>query len=340
MSRSWVLALVAVLVVVAAAPAHGQPAASDDKEQATAKKKPKSSDKRKRKKPRKPKQSEPAANDGSADKASDGAADKATDKPAEPPADGDTEGPVVTDDDDESDADSSGDDAAHTDAPAATSRKATQLTASGATSLAATATPIPRARRTWFVAGRVGPSILDRSGTYDFKSNRQLYSLQRNVRWEVVVGRYVSRRIALALAAGSGPYVKHDGEDPLLGEVTRFDVFPWHVSLGMEAHASVFVVGLAAGVVRETMRGSFTTYDADNFRYAFHEVGFARFGVLGSAHTGLEVHWGHWGVELLAEAAAVKLARGTYELDGMSNPSPSDDEMGYVGSLLLGLRWQ
>jgi hypothetical protein len=343
MSRRWALALVPVLAIAAGEPVHAQPA-SDDTAQTPKKKK--SSDKRKRKKPRsKPKQSEPAASDSSTDTTSDGSAEKATekttDKAAEPaqtePADG--EGPVVTDDDDEPDGSAASNDAARTDAPA-TRRKTTKLTAAGTTSLAATATPVTPARRSWFVAGRVGPSILDRSGTYDFKSNRQVYSLQRNVRWEVAVGRYVSRRLALALAVGSGPYVKHDAEDPLLGEITRFDVFPWHVSFGLEVHASVLAAGLSVGGVRETMRGTFSTYDADTFRYMFHQVGFERFGVLGSVHTGLELHWGHWGVELLAEATAVKLARGTYELDGTSNPAPSNDEMGYVGSLLLGLRWQ
>jgi hypothetical protein len=198
----------------------------------------------------------------------------------------------------------------------------------------AAAEPAP----TWFVAGRLGPSLVERTGSYEYASRRDIYGLERNTRWEIVLGRYLSRHLALAGAFGSGPYPKYDAPDPLYGETTRFDVFPWHATLGLELHVRWFVLAIAGGGMYEHTKGFFVTQDPATFSYAFHAVAFKRFGVIGSAHTGVELHWGHWGVELLADAAALKLARGTYE-HGMTSPGLSDDETGYVGSVFLGLRW-
>ena len=50
---------------------------------------------------------------------------------------------------------------------------------------------------------------------------------------------------------------------------------------------------------------------------------------------------GPFAIELLAEATVLKLFRGTYQYaPTVTSEGPSDQEMGYTGSLLLGLRLQ
>ncbi|HEY5920361.1 MAG TPA: hypothetical protein VIV11_01765 [Kofleriaceae bacterium] len=197
----------------------------------------------------------------------------------------------------------------------------------------------PRSGPRWFFALRGGPSVVDRRGFNEYQSNRQIYADHRNIRAELALGRFVSRHFALGLAAGSGPYPKFDAPDLLLDEITRYEVYPAHARLDLELHAGWFVLAVGVGAAYERAQGTFTTQDPDTFEQAEHRSVFERFGAIGTARTGLQIQLGHLGIELLAEASAVKLGRGTYQLTS-TNPGPSDREMAYVGSVLLGVRLQ
>jgi hypothetical protein len=189
---------------------------------------------------------------------------------------------------------------------------------------------------TWFFGVRGGPSLIDRDGYYDFRSNRQTYHDQRNVRGEVALGRYLGRYLSLGLAGGSGPYPKFDAPDPILEENTRFSVYVFQARLDLDLHVGWFVLGIGAGGAYEHTTGSFmlqapaTTYTAT----------FKRKGVVGAARTGVQLRAGPIAIELIAEAAMLKLGRGTYEHGGTTSAGLSDQEQGYMGSLLLGLKLQ
>ncbi|HEX5061584.1 MAG TPA: hypothetical protein VFV99_19585 [Kofleriaceae bacterium] len=211
-----------------------------------------------------------------------------------------------------------------------------------AATVTATVTPTPKpARRgpTWYVGLRGGPSVIDRRGYYEYSSNRQIYATERNVRLDLVFGRYLSRHISLGLALGTGPYPKFDAPDPAYDENTRFEVFPAHARLDVALHAGPFVVGVGAGGAYEQATGTFGVQDPDTFLVTMHTARFKRYGAMGTVDTGFQFQLGPLGLELLAEASAVKLMRGTYE-HGITTAGPSDREMCYEASLLLGVRLQ
>ena len=207
----------------------------------------------------------------------------------------------------------------------------------------AVVTPPPRRERkrgpTWFFGVRGGPALIDRQGYYNFRSNRQTYHDERNIRGEALLGRYVGRRTSLALAGGTGPYPKFDAPDPLYDENTRFSVYFYHSRLDLDLHAGPFVFGVGAGAAYEYTTGSFGVQDPVTLQVEMHRATFKRFGVLGAARTGFQVPAGPFAIELIAEATALKLFRGTYTYS-VSTEGPSDREMGYAASLLLGLRLQ
>jgi len=210
-------------------------------------------------------------------------------------------------------------------------------------SVSTSATPVARAggkKPSWFFGIRGGPSVIDRRGFNEYKSNRQIYNDQRNVRWEIAFGRYAGRHVAFGLALGSGPYPKFDAADPLLDVNTRYEVIPAQARLDLELHASWFVLALGGGGAYEQAKGTFTTQDPDTLETITHTSAFKRFGPAGAARTGLQLQLGPVAFELLAEVSAIKLGRGTYEHSMMSSPGPSDREMCYEGSVLLGLRLQ
>lgn len=201
---------------------------------------------------------------------------------------------------------------------------------------------LPRKRDrgpTWFFGVRVGPGVIDRQGYYDFRSNRQTYHDERNVRGELTFGRYLGRHVSLGLVAGAGPFPKFDALDPLYEENTRFSVFPFHARLDLDAHAAWFVIGVGAGVAYEHTTGSFQTRDDVTLMIVTHTATFKRRGITAAARTGVQGALGPFTFELLAEIAAVKLDRGTY-VHEVESPGLSDDELGYAGSLMLGVKLQ
>ncbi|HEY5951268.1 MAG TPA: hypothetical protein VIV40_37505 [Kofleriaceae bacterium] len=197
----------------------------------------------------------------------------------------------------------------------------------------------PKRGPTWFLGVRGGASVIDREGYYDFRSNRQTYHDERNARVELTLGRYFGRHVSLGLAGGTGPYPKFDAPDPLFSENTRFSVFLYHARLDLDFHAGAFVFGLGGGAAYEYTTGSFTTQDPTTFQTEMHTATFKRPGVIGAARTGFQVSAGPFAFELLAEATLLKLFRGIYVYT-VSTDGPSDDEMGYAASLLLGVRLQ
>jgi hypothetical protein len=202
-----------------------------------------------------------------------------------------------------------------------------------------TSTPPRDGGPTWFFGVRAGPSVIDRRGYYNFRSNRQTYHDERNVRGEVALGRYLGRHVSLAVAGGTGPFPKFDEPDPLLGENTRFSVYLFHSRLDLDLHAGAFVLGIGGGGAYEYTTGSFTTQDPTTFEVIEHTATFKRFGVVGAARTGVQLAAGPFAFELLAEATVLKLFRGTYVYT-VPTEGLSDREMGYAGSLLLGVRLQ
>jgi hypothetical protein len=192
---------------------------------------------------------------------------------------------------------------------------------------------------TWFFGVRGGPALLDRRGYYNFRSNRQIYHDERNIRGEALLGRYLSRRISIAVAGGTGPYPKFDAPDPLYAENTRFSVFLYHSRVDLDVHAGPFVVGAGVGAAYEHTTGTFGVQDPVTLQVEMHRATFNRFAAIGAARTGLQVGVGPFAVELIAEATVLKLFRGTYTYS-ITTDGPSDREMGYAASLLLGVRLQ
>lgn len=192
---------------------------------------------------------------------------------------------------------------------------------------------------TWFFGVRVGPGVIDRDGYYNFRSNRQTYHDERNVRGELTFGRYLGRHVSMGLVAGAGPFPKFDALDPIYEENTRFSVFPFHARLDLDAHAAWFVIGVGAGVAYEHTTGSFQTRDAVTLELVTHTATFKRRGITAAARTGVQGSLGPFTFEVLAEASAVKLDRGTY-VHEVESPGLSDNETGYAGSLLLGVKLQ
>jgi hypothetical protein len=202
--------------------------------------------------------------------------------------------------------------------------------------------PAKRERKrgpTWFFGVRGGPALLDRRGYYNFRSNRQIYHDERNLRGEAVLGRYLSRRLSLGVAGGAGPYPKFDAPDPLYDENTRFSVYLYHSRLDLDFHAGAFVVGVGTGVAYEHTTGSFGVQDPVTLQVEMHRATFNRFAAIGAARTGIQLGAGPFAIELLAEATVLKLFRGTYTYS-ITTDGPSDREMGYAASLLLGVRLQ
>jgi hypothetical protein len=206
-----------------------------------------------------------------------------------------------------------------------------------------TSAPIRRERNrsepTWFVGVRGGPALIDRRGFYNFRSNRQVYHDERNGRGELVVGRYLGRHASVGLVGGTGPYPKFDAPDPLYEENTRFSVYLFHGRLDLDLHAGAFVLGIGGGGAYEYTTGTFGVENPVTLQIEMHTATFKRFGLVGAARTGVQVTAGPFAIELLAEATVLKLFRGTYTYS-ITTEGPSDREMGYAGSLLLGVRLQ
>ena len=96
----------------------------------------------------------------------------------------------------------------------------------------------------------------------------------------------------------------------------------------------------AAGqVAYEHTTGSFQTRDDVTLMLVTHTATFKRRGITAAARTGVQGALGPFTFELLAEVAAVKLDRGTY-VHEVESPGLSDDELGYAGSLMLGVKLQ
>jgi hypothetical protein len=196
------------------------------------------------------------------------------------------------------------------------------------------AKPRPRSRGPgWFFGVRGGPSAFDRRGFNEYKTDRAINEDWRNLRGELALGHYVGRHVALALAAGAGPFPKFDDVDPLLDVNTRYYVRPAQARLDFELHAAWLTLAVGGGVAYEQAAGTFSVGSE------MHESVYRRFGGVGTARTGFQIRLGALAVELLASATAIKLMRGTYD-HGTSSPGPSDREMCYEGSVLLGLRLQ
>jgi hypothetical protein len=191
----------------------------------------------------------------------------------------------------------------------------------------------------WFIGVRGGPSLIDRRGFYEFRSSRGTYGAARNLRGELAFGRYIGRHVAFGIAAGGGPFPQFFAPAPGFGDTTRFSVRLSHARLDLELHRGWFVLAIGGGGAYEYATGTFGAVAPDRSSITMHTATFERFGVIGAARTGIELSAPPFAFEVLAEASALKLFRGTYE-DGITGPGPSTREMGYVASLLLGVRLQ